>query len=343
MLIRPRLRLIAALALALPAAAGCTSGNRIAGGLASFPWVVTSDVPGSRDALKNPSQLDLSYAQWQEQLGNLPEAEQSYKRVLESDPKSLDANLGLARLAQLGGHSEAAEAAYLAVVKADPDNALALDALGQFYAAGHRWTDAVATLARATELAPDDGTTRNHYAVALARSGDFEAALTQFSRAVGEAEGYYNVGYILYEQGQITAAEQAFRKAIAIRPDLTSAQMMLAEIRRDSDDTAPIAQNSRPALPQAVTQTAASSQSGWNQAVTPASAVAAQSPPQVAEAPSIVQPASSTTATVPVAPISPPEATAALPAQDLPRWEMPTQREPALLSAEQIEARSATP
>lgn len=342
MLIRAPQRLLALCLLGLPVAAGCVTESKIIDGVAVFPWTSTSEVPDSREKLKNPSQLDLSYAQWQEHLGNLPEAELSYKRVLETDPKSIDAKLGIARLAQLSGQADVAEAAYLEAVEAAPQSALALDALGQFYAAGHRWSDAVTTLARATQAAPDDQTTRFHYAVALARSGDLTAAHTQFTRSVGEAEGYYNLGFILYEQGQLTAAEQAFQKAVSLRSDLSAAQQMLAELQQRNGLQAEITNAANRPADDRVTPTAAVANPNSNHHVRPASAIAPEQPIPNSEKPAVIPSAPQAGSETP-APSTTVTETSPAPSQDLPRWEMPTRREPALLSADQIQSHAASP
>ena len=51
--------------------------------------------------LENPVKLHLSYARWQEEIGQLVEARNSYELVLGAEPKSVDAILGLARLDHL--------------------------------------------------------------------------------------------------------------------------------------------------------------------------------------------------------------------------------------------------
>jgi tetratricopeptide (TPR) repeat protein len=269
--LRNRFLSVAALAAASALAVGCTTEKNHAGGLPVFSWVHQADVPESRNDLKDPTRLDLSYAQWQEQLGNLPEAQESYKRVLKADPQSVDALLGVARLEQLAGRNESAEQAYLAAAKALPGNPQVLDAVGQFYSANQRWSDAAAALAAATKAAPQDPVYRHHYAVALARAGETGQALAEFTRAVGEAEAHYNVGYVLYEQGRTDLAEREFLQAVALRPDLESAQAMLDEIRRGGDESGLLAGHSGPRQP-AVRQTAAFASGPNQRAVVPAGA-----------------------------------------------------------------------
>lgn len=302
--LRNRFRLVASLAATSALAVGCTTERNHVGGLPAFSWTSHADVPKSRTDLKNPSRLDLSYAQWQEQLGNLSEAEQSYKRVLEEDPRSADALIGLARLEQLSGRPENAEKAYLAAVKALPKNAQALDALGQFYSSEKRWGEAAQALAAATQAAPQDPVCRHHFAVALAQTGETSRALAEFKHAVGEAEAHYNVGYVLYEQGRTDLAEREFLQAVTLRPDLEAAQAMLDEIRRGTDETGLAAFPGAPARP-GIRQTAAYASAANQRVVVPAAGAAQASQPA--------------------------------------RWQMPSRPEPASLQAEQMRNQSAVP
>lgn len=181
--------------------------------------------------LKNPGKLHLAYARWQEQLGNLVEARESYELALGDDPRSVDAVLGLARLDQLNGRPHLAEQRYLRALRLKPNDANVLDATGQFYAQQGKWDRSIDLLQQSVIASPNESTHRYNLAVALARSGRFDEALPHFSRTVGEAEAHYNVGYILYEQGDLARAEREFLQAVLKRPKLGEAQQMLEEVR----------------------------------------------------------------------------------------------------------------
>jgi len=288
------------------ACAGCTKDRGEANAPGTFPWLSQADAPERRSDLKNPTRLDLTYAQWQEHIGNLPAAEESYRRVLEERPDSVDAMIGLARLEQLAGRPESAERAYAQAARSAPGNAQVLNAYGQFYTSQGRWDDAVSTHSLATKAAPENATYRQHYAVALARGGRTGEALAQFKQAVGEAEGHYNLGYILYEQGRKDLAEREFLQAVTLRPDLEAAQMMLDELHRGGEDEAMLA-GAAPAARQSVMQTSALELKYGPRGVTPAGAVAApgREPP--------------------------------------PQWQMPSRGAPSALQAEQMRNQVTTP
>lgn len=61
--------------------------------------------------------------------GRLEEARRDYREALRSDPKNIDAQLGLAAIAQSQGHVAAAHGHYRQALEADPRNAFALAAI----------------------------------------------------------------------------------------------------------------------------------------------------------------------------------------------------------------------
>ena len=232
----------------------------------------------------DPVKLPLAYARWQEQLGNFTEAKSSYERLLDSNPKSPEAIVGLARIDQLAGRTFEAERGFHRAMKMRPDDPAVMDAFGQFYASQERWNDAIGMLQKATQKAPTEPDYRYHLAVAMARSGDIDASRPHFAKTVGDAESHYNIGYILYERGQLEQAEQEFLQAILKKPQLDEAQAMYDEVRAEREDIqvaggtaagSTLGNRPRAAAPQArpaETRTAQSSAARANQ---PTSAVAA--------------------------------------------------------------------
>lgn len=189
----------------------------------------------ARKKLKEPSRLDLSYAKWQEQLGNLTEARERYQRVLHDEPHSVEAMLGLARLDQLAGRMQEAEQGFRKALKAAPNDPLVLDAMGQFYAAQEKWPQALDLLKQALNASPSDNSIRFHLAVAMAKSGDINGSRPHFVNSVGEAEADYNIGLILHDQGKLELSEQYFVQATIKKPTLEQAQYWLNEIRIEKE------------------------------------------------------------------------------------------------------------
>jgi len=232
--------------------AGCVSSSTrqathsptpSASGTGSSGNLLTRWLPGHRESTASLNRLHQRYGEWQEQLGNLTEARKSYEYVLGENPKSTDAIIGLARLDHLAGRDPQAEQGFLKAIRLHPNDPQTHEAAGEFYASQKRWAKAIAQLNSAMMAAPAEPRYRYQLAVALARSGDLGTAMPHFVQTVGEAEAHYNIGYVLFEQGNRAGAEQHFVKAIALRPDLTQAQTMLADLRR-TGTTQPLASRS---------------------------------------------------------------------------------------------------
>ena len=189
----------------------------------------------------DPVKLHLAYATWHEQTGNYAEARKSYAMVLEKSRKEVDAMLGLARIDRVYGRDAEADAQLKKTLKCHPKNPKVLVAIGEVHAARQEWPQALEKMRAAHSLAPYDNIYQYHLAVVEARSGDIPPALEHFIRSVGEAQAYYNLGYILNEQGRTTEAETHLVKALALKPDLKQAETVLASIRsgRATDDVVP--------------------------------------------------------------------------------------------------------
>jgi tetratricopeptide (TPR) repeat protein len=185
--------------------------------------------------VRDPTDLNLAYARWMEDVGNLIVARQKYGEVAEAKPKNLEAALGLARIDQLSGRSHEAEQGFLRAHRLAPDAPETLHALGKFYSDEGRWPEAVEQLNKAMLAAPAERQYRYDLAVALVHTGDVDAALPHFFRTVGDAEAHYNVGLILKEMGQTREAEEHLLLAVTKRPDLHQAQYWLDEVRRLRD------------------------------------------------------------------------------------------------------------
>lgn len=219
-------------------------------------WIPKAPTSAAAEAkVKDPGKLHLAYARWQETLGNLVEARESCELALGDNPKSADAILGLARLDQLNNRNFEAEQRFLKALKLKPNDPNVLDAVGQYYATQERWDRSIELLTQAVRLTPQDATHRFNLAVALARAGRINEAMPHFAQTVGDAEAHYNVGYILYQQNDLISAERHLLQAVVSHPELTQAQEMLDEVRRDQADRTmfadgrPPAASQRPAAP----------------------------------------------------------------------------------------------
>lgn len=92
---------------------------------------------------------------------------------------------------------------------------------------------AASALLDALEFEPDNRRVRTILAITLALEGHLQAAELQFIEAMSVAEAHYNLGVILFEQGDIKAAEQRFLRAVQYDANLQDARVWLDVARRE--------------------------------------------------------------------------------------------------------------
>lgn len=193
-----------------------------------YPW----NDPNRRGTKPTP-QLQMAYAKYAESQGNNEKARELYETSLKKDPGAVDAHVGLARLDYLSGKKEDARRRLELARKESPRSPEVLSATAEFLANERQYPEALATYLQALEIAPSNQSIRYQYAVALAKSGQTDAALGQFAQAVGPAAAHYNLGLILHEQGDLRGAESQFTTALIKNPKLDQAQGWLDDTRRE--------------------------------------------------------------------------------------------------------------
>jgi len=159
--------------------------------------------------------------------GNLDEAEQLYRAILQSQPNNADAIHLLGVVAhQKGDHENAVQLIEQAIM-VTPNNPDMLNNLGSVYQAMLNLPKAVETFETALRAVPDHVVSL--YALGTTRSmqGDFIAARQLLERALeispDHIDARLNLGNVLGKLGDTEAALAEFDKAIAARPDFVSA------------------------------------------------------------------------------------------------------------------------
>lgn len=240
-------------------------------------------VPGSPEipapkALKNPARVHVAYGRWLESQRLPQEAQLAYQRALEHEPQSLDALLGLARLELLAQRHESARAYIEKAQQAHPQDPLVMAAWGEYYASIGDWSRAIDSYQRAISLAPQEPIYRHQLGVIQTKAGAIQDALATFTAAIGPAEAHYNVGVLLYQQGNHAAAELHLQQALRLNPQLTPASKMLAKITQ-----APRRTNVSPAAHTIPQSTSTST-------ISPPTYLSVPEPPQRVSAPILHQP-----------------------------------------------------
>lgn len=201
--------------------------------------------PEFREAQKtfrrNTPKALLSWARYQEDVGEYAEALRRYRELTIAYPENIEAHLGLARVENTTGRFEQAEEILKNLAASHPENTQVLLELGQLYSQREDWNAATVAYERACRISPHDQICRYELGVAMARNGLMEQALPHLTFAVGGPAAHYNVGYLLHEQGRDGEAAEWLRQALAMHPDQKTADQsrrLLSQLDASADVSA---------------------------------------------------------------------------------------------------------
>jgi tetratricopeptide (TPR) repeat protein len=201
----------------------------------------------------------LSIATAHHQAGQLAQAEQIYRQILQQNPQQVDAlnllgviacqkgnleeGIVLYRqaLALRPGHLGARENLYLAlwkrgkqlideaiagynqIINVQPDSLPTYDNLGAILQEQGRLDEAIAYQQQALTIQPNNARALNSLGAALHRQGKIGAAIRYLQRAVSLqpdfAEAHLNLGISLQEQGRFEEAAACFDRALELNPN----------------------------------------------------------------------------------------------------------------------------
>lgn len=177
-----------------------------------------------------------------ERDGKFEQARLIYQDLHQKHPKNPDY---LHRLAvvntQLKRYGEAANYYERAQV-ASPRNVRLLADMGYFFYIRGDLSHAEQTLKEAQRLKPNDQRVINNLALVKASQGKMQETEELLKGLGDEARALESLAYIYAVRGQSSLAESKYREALAINPELASAQKGLAELakRAESEDFVPL-------------------------------------------------------------------------------------------------------
>ncbi len=191
---------------------------------------------------KNPEKSLLSWARYQEDIGDYAEARKMYRELEIAYPENMEAHLGMARIELLTGRSQQAEQILTSLMKESPGNVEVRLAIGRLYSQQEKWDESILAFEEACELEPDNQNCHYELGVACARAGKFDQALSHLTYSVGEPAAHYNIGYILHEEGKDVDAVEWFQNALELHPDKQTSEKsraMLAKLGPSSNGALP--------------------------------------------------------------------------------------------------------
>ncbi len=159
------------------------------------------------------------------------QARKAFQQALGLDPSNRKAMFGLARVCDKEGDYATAEAGYREILKAAPNDAQVWYELGMCQARQRNWDQAVEALQRANQLSRSNPTYSSHLGWALARSGQYDAALAHFRRTVGLAKANYNLALMMDHLGYSDVCRRYLIAALNADPNLEEARSLLESLQ----------------------------------------------------------------------------------------------------------------
>jgi len=152
-----------------------------------------------------------------------PQAMEVFNTALEIVPGNTDLLYARALVAEKLGRIDLLEADIRTILKTEPDNAHALNALGFTLAdQTERYEEAYGYLKRAIEIMPDDAAIIDSWGWVHYRLGDYDKAISLLRKALSrfdDAEIAAHLGEVLWVSGQKAEARQVWQRALKKSPD----------------------------------------------------------------------------------------------------------------------------
>ena len=152
-----------------------------------------------------------------------PQAMEVFNTALDIVPGNTDLLYARALVAEKLGRIDLLESDIRTILKTEPDNAHALNALGFTLAdQTERYEEAYGYLKRAIEIMPDDAAIIDSWGWVHYRLGDYEKAISLLRKALSrfdDAEIAAHLGEVLWVSGNKDEARQVWQRALKKSPD----------------------------------------------------------------------------------------------------------------------------
>ncbi|MGD0831580.1 MAG: tetratricopeptide repeat protein [Terracidiphilus sp.] len=158
------------------------------------------------------------------QSGQLAQAEQIYRQILDLDPRHADSLHLLGVLAHQVGRNDVSVELIRKAIAIDKRPAAYHSNLGTALQALGNFDEAAACYESALKLKPDLAEAQMNLGVVLEAQGNLDSAEKHFRRALALrpslAEAHVNLGNILQTQGKQAEAVARYERALQIKPDM---------------------------------------------------------------------------------------------------------------------------
>ncbi len=172
-----------------------------------------------------PQALDM--AMKYHQAGNLTQAEQLCRQILQLDPHQVDALHLLGLIAAQVGRIDLAIKYISEALRLKPHDAVAHNNLGNAFKEQGQLEEAVASYQQALRLKPNYAAAHNNLGNALEEQGQLEEAVASYQQALrlkpDLAQAHANLGNAFMEQGKLAEAVVSYQQALHLKPDFAEA------------------------------------------------------------------------------------------------------------------------
>lgn len=183
--------------------------------------------------MNSPAEI-LNQAFRHHQAGNLPQAEQCYRRLLDQNPRHVDALHMLGLVGLQTGRLDMARELIGKAVQLKPDFAEAHSNLGNVLQQSGQLEQAIASWRRALRFKPQIAEVHCNLGLALLEQkhlDEAEASLRQALRLRPDyPDAHSNLGNVLKERGKPAEAIACYQQALRIRPDFAQAYVNLGVV-----------------------------------------------------------------------------------------------------------------
>jgi protein O-GlcNAc transferase len=159
--------------------------------------------------------------------GALNEAKVAYQRAVDLDPNYVEAISALGEIAQHGGQLDEAERMYRLALGLNPEYAVGWRGLGGALSDRGRWTQAIEAYRKSLTLEPEFPLAIHDLGFALHMLGRVDEAVECYKEVLrldqNNVSAMANFSNALKDTGRIEEAIELFNKAIAIMPEILSA------------------------------------------------------------------------------------------------------------------------
>lgn len=202
--------------------------------------------------LSQPSQQDTQQLIKQLNNGQLENAEQTAKTLIEQHPNAFILHHILALA--LDGQQKYSESinSYKSAIKLDPNKPDLHFNLGIALSNTNQFNEAISAYQQAITLNPNFFEAHGNLGTILQRLGMLDEAIASYKKGLNinpqDARGHFNLGTALRDKGNLSEAISSYQKAIALFPNYTEAYNNLGETLRDHGDMDAAVKNYQKAL-----------------------------------------------------------------------------------------------